>query len=105
MNASAPATKDDCRPAVEAHYGQPLTDDQWADVDIYFGSLADYAHNEADELSYLANEFISRYFDAEQFAYDLWLGGDVVALFTYGDRDREAVNVSFGVWWTNPNEF
>lgn len=58
-----------------------------SEANVHEGKLTDYAEELADtmlELTTLAErkdvwlEFSRRYFDAEQLAYDLMLGGDVV---------------------------
>lgn len=87
-------------------YFGPDFDGDPNDFQVYEGRLTDYVAEWAEDCGLLPTEFSRQYFDAEQYALDLWLGGDVVALFDHGTlRDRSIVQATYGVWFVNVNDF
>ena len=82
-------------------------DHDCSEYHVYEGKLSDYAFELADELGWLdamrKAGMNDGYFDADQFAYDMMLGGDVVPLFKMGMNRRDDMRWSAGLWLTNPN--
>lgn len=96
--------EDEIREALGLDADRPVDD-----ANVYEGKLTDYASELADDMGWLAAMekagITDGYFDSEQFAFDLMVGGDVVPLHKVGENRRDEVNRPGGVWLVNPYDF